>query len=203
MLARQTWLPPQGHLHFAGEGGRATSADWSYFNLGGPNRFDRAWHGQRQWAADFVPHTTNGLSLRAGQELTRLVSASRREIEHHSSPAVLAARDWIDAQNILRRWMLQIQCSLGQEASRVERCDGSPAALTSFGEMQSMPTSKTNINVHRPVTWERALKLDYGGWMRMGILARVMARTGTWEVDPKRISARISDPSATTPIRKE
>ncbi len=182
---RQSWLPPQGHLHFAGEGGRATSADWSYFNLEWAKQgliVAVGWPGQ--WAAEFSRDATNGLSVRAGQELTHLILHPGEEIR---TPLTVlqfwVGRDWIDAQNIWRRWMLKYN---------VPRPGGKPLEPAMFACSSHQFGEMINANVQNQIQFidrylEEGLKLDYW-WMDAGWYpcAGNWARTGTWEVDPKR-----------------
>ncbi|UCG59083.1 MAG: NPCBM/NEW2 domain-containing protein, partial [Phycisphaerales bacterium] len=68
----KTPLGPNATKRLAGAGGRPTNADWAYFNLewSGEGLISAVgWPGQ--WAAEFRRDNARGLSLCAGQELTR------------------------------------------------------------------------------------------------------------------------------------
>src|SRR5690348_10303075 len=105
----QTVLAANAAKSFRGEGGRPTSADWSYFNL----EWDQqglivavGWPGQ--WTAEFSRDSTNSIRIRAGQEILNLKLHPGEEIR---SPLIALQfwkdRDWIDAQNIWRHWMIK------------------------------------------------------------------------------------------------
>ena len=63
------------------------------------------WPGQ--WAAEFVRDDDKGIRIRAGQELTHFKLLPGEEVR---SPLVVLhfwqGRDWIEAQNLWRRWMM-------------------------------------------------------------------------------------------------
>ena len=181
----QTWLPPKARKQFAGEGGRATSADLSYFNLEWAEQgliIAVGWPGQ--WAAEFSRNSTNGLRLRAGQELTHLLLHPGEEIR---TPLIVLQfwqkRDWIDAQNIWRRWMLKYN---------LPRPGGKPLPPAMFACSSHQFGEMINANEQNQLQFidrylEEGLKLDYW-WMDAGWYPCEgnWGKTGTWEVDPAR-----------------
>ena len=90
-------------------GGRSTQTDMSYFNLERSKNDGLivvvGWPGQ--WAADFIRDLDTGLRIRAGQELTHFKLHPNEEVR---TPLTVLqfwkGGDWIDAQNVWRRWMI-------------------------------------------------------------------------------------------------
>jgi alpha-galactosidase len=100
-------LGPGTTLQFSPDGGRPTSGSFPYYNL--------EWSGQGmivvvgwtgQWASSFVRDQDGTLRIMAGQELTHLKLHAGEEIR---TPMIVQlfwrGGDWIDAQNLWRRWM--------------------------------------------------------------------------------------------------
>jgi len=100
-------LDPGAALQFSPDGGRPTSGSFPYYNL--------EWSGQGmilavgwtgQWASSFARDEAGTLRIRAGQELTHLKLHPGEQIR---SPMIVQlfwkGGDWIDAQNLWRRWM--------------------------------------------------------------------------------------------------
>lgn len=100
-------LKPGAALQFSPGGGRPTSGSFPYYNLewsGQGMIIAVGWSGQ--WASSFARDSTGDLRIRAGQELTHLKLHPGEEIR---SPMIVQlfwkGGDWIDAQNLWRRWM--------------------------------------------------------------------------------------------------
>ena len=81
---------------------------WPYYNIqmpGGGFILAVGWPGQ--WASSFVRDETNGLHIKAGQELTHL---SLKPGEQIRSPLIAIlfwqGTDAVRSQNVWRRWML-------------------------------------------------------------------------------------------------
>jgi alpha-galactosidase len=94
-------------LQFSPSGGRPTSGSFPYYNLewsGQGMIIAVGWSGQ--WASSFARDQAGTLRIRAGQELTHLKLHPGEEIR---SPMIVQlfwkGGDWIDAQNLWRRWM--------------------------------------------------------------------------------------------------
>jgi len=100
-------IEPGAALQFSPDGGRPTSGSFPYYNL--------EWSGQGmilavgwtgQWASSFARDEAGTLRIRAGQELTHLKLHPGEQIR---SPMIVQlfwkGGDWIDAQNLWRRWM--------------------------------------------------------------------------------------------------
>ncbi len=100
-------VKPGVALQFSPGGGRPTSGSFPYYNLewsGQGMIIAVGWSGQ--WASSFTRDSTGTLRIRAGQELTHLKLHPGEEIR---SPMIVQlfwkGSDWIDAQNLWRRWM--------------------------------------------------------------------------------------------------
>ncbi len=181
----QTLLPQNAVKRFQGEGGRPTSADWSYFNLEWDQRgmiAVVAWPGQ--WAAEFSRDSANGLRLRGGQGIVNLKLHPGEEIR---SPLIVlqfwSGRDWIDSQNLWRRWM--VKHNLPRPAGK----DLAPAMFAcsshQFNEMINANEANQIQFIDRYL--DEGLKIDYW-WMDTGWYQcqSNWAKVGTWEVDLKR-----------------
>jgi alpha-galactosidase len=169
----------------ANTGGRPTQSAFPYFNVGWQNEgviVVLSWAGQ--WAAQFTRDDTNGMRIRAGQELTHFKLHAGEEVRGPMGVVQFYKGDWLRSQNVWRRWML---------AHNLPRAGGklppSPqlAACSShqFGEMINADTKSQMLFVDRYL--EEGLKLDYW-WMDAGWYPNKggWGNTGTWEVDTKR-----------------
>jgi alpha-galactosidase len=182
---RQTVLGANASKEFRGEGGRPSSADWPYFNLewdGGGMIVAIAWPGQ--WSADFSRDNTNGIHIRGGQETLRLKLHPGEEIR---SPLVVlqfwSGRDWIDSQNIWRRWMIQ---------HNLPRPGGKSLAPAMFACSSHQFNEMIHANETNQIQFidrylAEGLKIDYW-WMDTGWYQcdGNWAKVGTWEVDSNR-----------------
>jgi alpha-galactosidase len=89
-------------------GGRPTNTDMSYFNLelGGEGVIIVVgWPGQ--WEAQFHRDDREGLRVRCGQEITHLKLHPGEEIRTPLMVLQFWKGDWIDSQNVWRRWMIK------------------------------------------------------------------------------------------------
>jgi len=100
-------VAPGAALQFSPGGGRPTSGSFPYYNLewsGQGTIIAVGWSGQ--WASAFTRDQTGTVHIRAGQELTHLKLHPGEEIR---TPMMVQlfwkGGDWIDAQNLWRRWM--------------------------------------------------------------------------------------------------
>jgi alpha-galactosidase len=169
---------------FSSAGGRPSSGDWPYFNLqwdGGGAMLAVGWPGQ--WACQFSRKPGEGVRVRAGQELTHLTLHPGEEIRTPLFAVMFYQRDWIAAQNLWRRWMLE-QNFPKDNGKRL-----SPK-LSAFGGNQFpgyRTTAKGEIEFLDRYLQE-GMKLDYW-WMDTGwypIKRDWWQDAGTWEVDKKR-----------------
>lgn len=181
----ETPLPPKTTKRFAPAGGRPTNGNWPYFNMQWGDRgmiVVIGWPGQ--WAAEFVRDETNGIRIRAGQELTHLKLLPGEEIR---TPLVVLqfwrGRDWINSQNIWRRWMM---------AHGMPKPGGKLPPPMALGSSYRYYAEMTRADEQSQITFinrylEERLKIDYW-WMDAGWYPcnGNWQLTGTWEVDQAR-----------------
>ena len=101
----RTEIVPGTDLRFAPTGGRPSTGAWPYYHLewnGGGVILAIGWPGQ--WACRFT--RTQGVSIRAGQELTHFALYPGEEVRTPLIALMFHKRDWISGQNLWRRWML-------------------------------------------------------------------------------------------------
>jgi alpha-galactosidase len=181
----ETSLKPGSTKRISAAGGRPTNSDWSYFDLGWGDQgliVVVGWPGQ--WAADFVRDKSHGLTIRAGQELTRFKLLPGEEVR---SPLIVLQfwrGDWIRAQNIWRRWM---------EAHSMPRPGGHlppPQLLASssrqYDEMINANETNQIMFINRYLA--EGIHLNYW-WMDAGWYVNYgkgWPQVGTWEVDSNR-----------------
>jgi alpha-galactosidase len=180
----ETPIPQNSEQRLSAFGGRPTNKDLSYFNLAWPDEgvlFSVGWPGQ--WAAVLKRDAKNGIQVSAGQELTHFSLLPGEEVRTPLIVLQFWNGDWLDAQNIWRRWML---------AHNVPRPNGKlpppqMAGNTSreFVEM----TEATDKDEIQFIDLYKAdgLNPDYF-WMDAGWYPNngSWVNTGTWEVDTKR-----------------
>ena len=182
---RETRLEPNASKHFAPVGGRSTNHAWPYFNLqygGGGTIIAVGWPGQ--WAADFARDENRGLHVTAGQELTHFKLLPGEEVR---TPRVVLQfwrdRDWIDSQNVWRRWMMVH--NMPQPGGKLPPPQLLACSSRLFTEMTKANEANQIMCVDRYV--EEDIKLDYW-WMDAGWYPCEghWPKVGTWEVDRKR-----------------
>ena len=182
---RETPLVPGAVKRLSAAGGRPTNTDLSYFNLdwGGEGLIlVVGWPGQ--WAAEFTRDGTTAVRIRAGQEKTHLVLRPGEEIR---TPLIVLefwkGKDWIDAQNVWRRWMMAH--SLPRPGGKLPAPMLLASSSRAYGEM--IGASADNQIMHIDRYLEEALKIDYW-WMDAGwyVQQKGWPQVGTWEVDPAR-----------------
>jgi alpha-galactosidase len=165
-------------------GGRPSNSDWPYFNLawsGGGVIAAVGWPGQ--WAAEFTNEATSGVRVRAGQELTHLKLHPGEEIRSPLIAIQFWEGDWIDAQNVWRRWMLAH--NLPRPGGQLPGVQMAACSSHQFGEMINADATSQKLFVDRYL--EEKLPLNYW-WMDAGWYPcdGQWPKTGTWEVDTKR-----------------
>jgi len=103
----ETVLGPNAEKRIATKGGRSSNSDLPYFNLALPSEgiiVVVGWPGQ--WAANFERDGDVSLRVRAGQETTCFVLHAGESARSPSIVVQFYDGDWIDGQNIWRRWMV-------------------------------------------------------------------------------------------------
>ncbi len=173
-------------LSIATSGGRSSNSDWPYFHLDAGatgTLIAVGWPGQ--WATRWE-RGSQGVRVRAGQELTRFRllpgESARTPLIALQFRAGAGAAERMRAQNVFRRWMWE---------HNLPRPGGSAlgpqiAACSShqYGEMVRADEASQVLFIDRYL--DQGLKLDYwwmdAGWYPCGN----WPETGTWEVDRKR-----------------
>jgi alpha-galactosidase len=180
-----TTLEPRSCRSFAPFGGRPTNLAFPYYNLEMPGEgviVVVGWPGQ--WASRFERDESNGLHIRAGQELTHLRLRPGEEIRTPLMALLFwKGNDRIRSQNLWRRWMM---------AHNMPRPGGKlpapfmPAGSSLWFNEMSQATDKDQIQFIQRYRQE-GIKLDYW-WMDAGwyFCDRNWPKTGTWEVDTDR-----------------
>lgn len=178
-------LPAGGSLHIANTGGRPTQTAFPYFNIGAGQEgmiFVVSWAGQ--WSADFARDESNGLTLRAGQEITHFTLHPGEEIRTPMIVLQFWKGDRLHAQNVWRAWMLAH--SMPRPGGKLPPLPELAACSShQFGEMINANTENQELFIDKYL--ERGLKLDYW-WMDAGWYYNKTGwpHTGTWEVDQNR-----------------
>ena len=182
-------LEPKADKRISAAGGRPTNTDLCYFNVAQPGEgtiVGLGWPGQ--WAAQFTRDEATGLRVRAGQELTHFKLLPGEEVRSPLVALVFWQGDWIDGQNVWRRWMI---------AHNLPRPGGQlPAPLLSTGtngytiEMQG--ANEQNEREFMQQYFDLGWKFDYW-WMDAGWYHFTGGwwNTGTWDPDPERFPARL------------
>jgi len=179
-------LSANDRISLASFGGRSSDGFLPFFNLALPGSGGVitaiGWTGQ--WAAEFGRDATNGLRVRGGQEALNVSLHPGEEIR---SPLIVlqfwSGRDWIDAQNIWRRWMIR---------HNLPRPGGKELAPALFACSSHQFNEMINANEANQIQFidrylDEGLKIDYW-WMDTGWYpcSSNWAKVGTWEVDLQR-----------------
>jgi alpha-galactosidase len=168
----------------ASAGGRPTNGNLPYFNLeSGRGGILAAVSWAGQWSAEFA-HTHGEVLVRAGQESTRFILHPGEEVRSPMAVLQFYKGDWVDAQNVWRRWML---------AYNVPKADGKPihpmCALCMGNSYPGIITNAAQELAYLKSYVELGLTPDYwwedAGWYKCGDPPS-WDRTGTWEVDRTR-----------------
>ena len=180
----QTVLGPSAQARFSAAGGRPTNKDMSYFNVEWADQgaiLAVGWPGQ--WAAQFTRDTGTGLSIQAGQELTRFRLHPGEEVRTPLIAVQFYDGGWIRGQNLWRRWMI---------AHNVPRPGGRlpPPQLSGFcGDyFPALIIKNTDELTFLKRYAEENIRLDYW-WMDAGWYpndGQGWPKVGTWEVDRTR-----------------
>jgi len=181
---QETPLAPGAAKRIAADKGRPTQSDMSYFNLAWGHQgmiVVVGWPGQ--WAAEFARDQSDGIRIRAGQELTHLRLHPGEEIRTPLIVLQAWVGDWIRGQNLWRRWML---------AHGVPRPGGRPPkplmlASSSRAYQEMIGANEANQIMHIDRYLQERLKIDYW-WMDAGwyVQQKGWPQVGTWEVDRAR-----------------
>jgi len=163
--------------------GRGSDRYLPYFNLeygtGGGVIIALGWPGQ--WKVDCFDSHNWGRQFRGGQELTHFILYPGEKVR---SPLIALlfwqGGDWIDGQNVWRRWMI---------AHNLPARDGKPLPGQVAGQRYDLENGYTEESQKQYIDQytSKGLKIDYwwmdAGWYSCG---GVWSNVGTWEPDPVR-----------------
>jgi len=189
-------LEPEGAARFAPQARSGKSCDgpvgWPYFNLqtpGGGVILAVGWPGQ--WASSFVRDAATGLTVRAGQQLTRLYLKPGEEIR---TPLIALlfwqGTDVIEAQNLWRRWY---------RAHNLPRVGGKPQPAVSQIQVGGREKDIAYVQkfldagIHVDLCWRDAGGSREDVWFKVGPdplpfrnPGMIWLNSGTWEPDPEK-----------------
>ena len=180
----ETVVRPGAQQHFASIGGRGTDGDMPYFNLAWPGRgviFALGWPGQ--WSLDLSRDQSTQVRVKGGQELTHFWLAPGEEVRTPLAVVQFWDGDWIDGQNLWRRWM--IGHNLPRPGGKL------PARFVSGGSgrytIEMQYATEQNQKQYIDQTLHDGIPIDHW-WMDAGWYPFTVGwwKTGTWEPDPKR-----------------
>jgi alpha-galactosidase len=181
----ETPLAPGAETRIATRGGRSSDSDMPYFNLawrGGGAVVAIGWPGQ--WAAAFGRDRAGAPWVRGGQELTHFALRPGEEVRGPLIALQLYRGDWIDGQNLWRRWMLAH--NLPRPGGELPPPFVAAASSNQFHEMEGADEANQKLFVDRYL--DEGIAIDYW-WMDAGWYVTPSGKwqdTGTWEVDRKR-----------------
>jgi alpha-galactosidase len=176
-------VPPPNPLAFAAGGGRPSNSVLPYFNVAwrsGGAIVAVGWPGQ--WSARFS-EAGGKPYVQAGQERTNLLLHPGESIRTPLIALLFYRGDWIDGQNLWRRWMLAH--NVPRVGGKPQRPVMTPCSSHQYNEMQQATEESQMLFIRR--YQEEKLPIDYW-WMDTGWFPfhGNWVNTGTWEVDRKR-----------------
>ncbi len=177
-------LAPKAQEHFASREGRPTDGDMPYFNLAWPGHgviFALGWPGQ--WSLDISRDQSAQAHVRGGQELTHFWLAPGEEVRTPLAVVQFWDGDWIDGQNLWRRWMIAHNLPRPEGKLPPPFIAGSSSRYTI--EMQY--ANEENQKRYIDQTLQKGIPINYW-WMDAGWYPFTVGwwKTGTWDPDPKR-----------------
>ena len=180
----ETTLGPGSEKALATSGGRPCNANMPYFNISWPSGgviVVVGWPGQ--WSAKFTRDNSDGLTVKAGQELTHFKLHPGEEVRSPLMAVQFYDGDWNRGQNIWRRWMIDL--NIPRPGGKLPGSLWTPCSSHQFGEMIRANTENQKQFIDRYI--EEGMKPDYW-WMDAGWYVNdgMWQNVGTWEVDTKR-----------------
>lgn len=180
----ETPLPPHSEQTIATNGGRPTDANLCYFNLAWAGRgiiIGLGWPGQ--WSASFHRDADRTVRVSAGQDLTHFRLLPGEEVRSPLVALLFWQGDWIDGQNLWRRWM--IAHNLPRPGGHLPPPQLAGGSNRHTIEMQE--ATEANQKEFLARTLAAGLPIDYW-WMDAGwyVYKDGWWKTGTWEPDPAR-----------------
>ncbi len=179
----ETPLPASSTQRITTAGGRSTNSNLPYFNIQWPDQgviVVIGWPGQ--WAAEFNHDEGTGLHVRGGQELTHFLLHPGEEVRAPLVVVQFWKGDYIDSQNLWRRWML---------AYNTPHPGGKPMPpgyMICTSDFYPGMKSTAADEIQNAIVYVKArVKLDYwwidAGWYPCG---DGWWNVGTWQPDPQR-----------------
>jgi alpha-galactosidase len=184
-------LAPGSAAQFGTNSGKSCDGPngWPYFNLqygDGGLILAVGWPGN--WAGSFTRDASTGLTVRAGQKLTRLTLRPGEEIRTPLMALLFwHGSDVVAAQNLWRRWYL---------AHNLPRTDGMPQPAVAQiqvtgGEKDIVGVQKfLDAGIHVDLCWRDAGGTRETVWFKIGAAplpfqqpGMIWLNSGTWEVD--------------------
>ncbi len=182
---RTTVLGPQAAARFAAARGRPTSEGWPYFSLECPGDGTGViivvgWPGQ--WTCGFSRDAKAGLRVQAGQELTHFRLRPGEQVRTPLIVLQFYRGDWLRAQNLWRRWMLDHNLPDDHGRPPAPRLGAASVQFCQFACTQAGDLEFIDAFLARQIPldcwWMDAgwYPTDGEGWPKVG----------TWEVDRQR-----------------
>ncbi|MCX6622105.1 MAG: alpha-galactosidase [Acidobacteria bacterium] len=180
----ETPLAARSETRFVSRGGRPTDTHLSYFNLesaGGGIIVAIGWPGQ--WTATFHRDDARHVRIRAGQELTHFRLHAGEEVRTPLIALEFYDGDWIDGQNVWRRWMIRHNLPRPHGKLPPPQLAGGTNRYTI--EMQDATEANQLGNLKSDL--DAGIPLDYW-WMDAGWypFQKGWWEVGTWVPDPVR-----------------
>jgi alpha-galactosidase len=180
----ETALQPKAQEHFASRGGRPTDGNLPYFNLAFPGHgviFVLGWPGQ--WSLDASRDQANDVHVRGGQESTHFWLAPGEEVRTPLNVVQFWDGDWIDGQNLWRRWM--VTHNLPRPGGELP-----PPFLASSSSRFTLEMQGANEENQKEFiagVMKAGIPINHW-WMDAGWypFTKGWSQTGTWYPDPKR-----------------
>ncbi len=177
-------LVPKSELRFESRGGRPTDRYLSNFNLASSGEgviLAIGWPGQ--WTAVFTRDAGRHTRIRAGQEGTHFLLHPGEEVRTPMITLEFYDGDWIDGQNVWRRWM--IRHNLPRPGGKLPPPQLAGGTNRYTIEMQDATEANQIDNLNADL--DAGLPLDYW-WMDAGWypFEKGWWQVGTWVPDPVR-----------------
>lgn len=198
-------LRPKSEQKFAPRNSGKSSdgpAGWPYFNLQIPGKgviIAVGWPGQ--WAAAFSRDQATGLTVRAGQELTRCYLKPGEEIRTPLMALLFwTGSDTVRAQNIWRRWFMRHNLARTQGVPQGAVAQvGTSASIEDIPRIEKMLAAgiqldncwrdaQTDVDHglgggEKPLTWWHSETGPYQKGVHPSPRASPWWNTGTWDID--------------------
>jgi alpha-galactosidase len=182
---KETPLPTNTQGHFAAYRGRPTDGDeMPYFNLAWPRQgviFALGWPGQ--WSLDVSRDASSFVRVAGGQDVTHFWLAPGEEVRTPLAVVQFWNGDWIDGQNVWRRWMVAHNLPRPGGQLLAPRLSGGSNTYTNTmmegTEQNQLEYLKRNLDAGIPIQY---WWMDAGWYPFRG----TWGDTGTWIPDPAR-----------------